>query len=149
MTLPPRQRAAGGNGVINMELLSVIWRMSLRLKLPIRAIARRTGLSRNAVKKHPKADTVEPKFAISGRESKLDPFADKLSGWLKSEAGKSRQATAKRLLGGTGGTGLHRDLQPGCGLCPRLAGGSAARATNDRARHVRSPGLSSGRGVSV
>ena len=82
-----------------MELLNVIRRMSLRLKLPIREIARRTGVSRNTVKKHLKADTVEPKFAISDRASKLNPFAEKLSGWLKSEASKSRKQrrTLKQL----------------------------------------------------
>ena len=77
--------------MINMELLNVIRRMSLRLKLPIREIARRTCVSRNTVKKHLKADTIEPKFAISDRPSKLDPFAEKLAGWLKSEASKSRK----------------------------------------------------------
>ena len=62
--------------MINMELLNVIRRMSLRLKLPIREIARRTGLSRNTVKKHLKADTIEPTFAVPDRPSKLDPFAE-------------------------------------------------------------------------
>ena len=82
-----------------MELLNVIRRMSLRLKLPIREIARRTGLSRNTVKKHLKADTIEPKFAISDRPSKLDPFAEKLAGWMNFEAGKSRKQrrTLKQL----------------------------------------------------
>ena len=82
-----------------MELLNLIRRMSLREKLPIREIARRTGLSRNTVKKHLNAGTVEPMFAISVRPSKLDPFADKLAGWLKSEAGKSRKQrrTLKQL----------------------------------------------------
>jgi hypothetical protein len=82
-----------------MELLNVIRRMSLRLKLPIREIARRTGVSRNTVKRHLKADTIEPKFAIPDRPSKLDPFAEKLAGWLKSEAGKSRKQrrTLKQL----------------------------------------------------
>ena len=82
-----------------MELLNLIRRMSLRQKLPIREIARRTGLSRNTVKKHLKAGTVEPQFAISDRPSKLDPFAEKLAGWLKSETGKSRKQrrTLKQL----------------------------------------------------
>ena len=82
-----------------MELLNVIRRMSLRLKLPIREIARRTGLSSNTVKKHLNAGTVEPKFAISERPSKLDPFAEKLAGWLKSEVAKSRKQrrTLKQL----------------------------------------------------
>jgi len=51
------------------------------------------------VKKYLAADMVEPKFATPDRPSKLDPFAEKLSGWLKTEASKSRKErrTAKRL----------------------------------------------------
>jgi hypothetical protein len=48
-------------------------------------------LSRNTVKKHLSVGTVEPKFAISDRPSKLDPFAEKLAAWLKSEAAKPRK----------------------------------------------------------
>ena len=56
---------------------------------------------------------VEPKFATPDRPSKLDPFAEKLSGWLKTEASKSRKErrTAKQLhadlviLGFTGSYG--------------------------------------------
>ena len=62
MTLPPRHRAAGGNGVIHMGLLNIIRRMALREHLPIREIARRTGLSRNPIKKYLSSGTVEPKF---------------------------------------------------------------------------------------
>lgn len=50
MTLPATQLAAGDSGVIHMGLLNVIRRMALREKLPIREIARRTGLSRNTIK---------------------------------------------------------------------------------------------------
>ena len=74
-----------------MGLLNIIRRMHLRQKLSIREIARRTGLSRNTVTKHLAADTIEPKFATPERPSKLDPFADKLAGWLKAEAGKARK----------------------------------------------------------
>ena len=74
-----------------MGLLNIIRRMHLRQKLSIREIARRTGLSRNTVTKHLAADTVEPKFATPERPSKLDPFAEKLAGWLKTEAGRSRK----------------------------------------------------------
>ena len=86
-----------------MGLLNVIRRMALRQKLPIREIARRTGLSRNTIKKHLNSGTVEPKFAVPERPSKLDPFADKLAGWLKTEASKSRKQ--RRPL-----TWLHADL---------------------------------------
>ena len=61
-----------------MGLLNVIRRMALREKLPIREIARRTGLSRNTIRKYLKAGTIEPKFSVPERPSKLDPFADKL-----------------------------------------------------------------------
>lgn len=73
--------------------------MALREKLPIREIARRTGLSRNTIRKYLNAGTIEPRFATPERPSKLDPFAEKLAAWLKTEAGKSRKQrrTLKQL----------------------------------------------------
>jgi hypothetical protein len=38
-----------------------------------------------------KAVTIEPHFTTPERQSNLDPYADKLTGWLKTEAGKSRK----------------------------------------------------------
>jgi transcriptional regulator with XRE-family HTH domain len=70
-----------------MALLSVIRRWALRDQLSIREIARRTGLSRNTIRKYLRSGTVEPAFKVPERPSKLDPFADKLSAWLKTEAG--------------------------------------------------------------
>jgi transposase len=82
-----------------MGLLNIIRRMHLRQKLSICEIARLTGVSRNTVTKHLAANTIEPKFATPDRQSKIDPFAEKLAGWLKTEAGKSRKErrTVKRL----------------------------------------------------
>lgn len=74
-----------------MGLLNVIRHLALREKLAIREIARRTGLSRNTIMKHLNTGTIEPKFSIPERPSKLDPFADKLAGWLTTEASKSRK----------------------------------------------------------
>ena len=73
--------------------------MHKRQKLSIREIARLTGVSRNTVTKHLAANTIEPKFATPERQSKIDPFAEKLAGWLKTEAGKSRKQrrTMKQL----------------------------------------------------
>jgi predicted transcriptional regulator len=67
--------------------------------MPIREIERRTGLSRNTIRKYLRSDTVEPRFKVADRPSKLDPFAEKLSGWLRIEAGKSRKQkrTAKQM----------------------------------------------------
>ena len=74
-----------------MALLSVIRRWHFRDGMPIREIERRTGLSRNTIRKYLRAGTVEPKFKVLERPSKLDPFSEKLSVWLVVEAGKSRK----------------------------------------------------------
>ena len=82
-----------------MELLSVIRRWHYRDHLSIRDISRRTGLSRNTVRKYLRTDSIEPRFNAAGRSSKLDPYADKLSAMLRVETGKSRKQkrTVKQL----------------------------------------------------
>lgn len=82
-----------------MALLSIIRRWHFRDEMPIREIERRTGLSRNTIRKYLRAGTVEPAFKVPDRPSKLDPFAEKLSGWLRTEGGKSRKQrrTAKHM----------------------------------------------------
>ena len=74
-----------------MGFLSVIRRWALRDKMPIREIARRTGLSRNTIKKYLREGAVEPKFKTPKRPSKLDPYADRLSAWLLIQTRKSRK----------------------------------------------------------
>ena len=69
-----------------MGLLNIIRRMHLRQKLSIREIARLTGVSRNTVTKHLAANTIEPIFATPERQSKLDPFAEKLVSWLNAHS---------------------------------------------------------------
>ena len=86
-----------------MELLSVIRRWHYRDHFSIREISRRTGLSRNTVRRYLRSDSVEPKFSVADRPSKLDSYADKLSHMLRQEAGKSRKQ--KRTI-----KQLHADL---------------------------------------
>ena len=88
-----------GYGVIDMALLSVIRRWHFREHLSIREIGRRTGLSRNTIRKYLRAEGVEPKFKVPDRPSKLDPFADRLAAWLRTEAKKNRKQrrTMKQL----------------------------------------------------
>ena len=82
-----------------MAFLSVIRRWHFRDGFSIREIARRTGLSRNTIRKYLRSDTVEPKFQVPDRPSKIDAFAEKLSGWLVTEQRKSRKdrRTAKQM----------------------------------------------------
>ena len=68
--------------MIDVATLSVIRRWALREHLSLREIARRTGLSRNTIKKYLRAGEAEPRYAKRVSPSRLDPFAEKLAGWL-------------------------------------------------------------------
>jgi transposase len=74
-----------------MALLSVIRRWHFREHLSIRAIARRTGLSRNTIRKYLRSETVEPIFRTPDRPSKLDPYAERLAAWLRADARRPRK----------------------------------------------------------
>jgi len=73
--------------VIDVATLSVIKRWALREQLSIRAIARRTGLSRNTIRKYRRAGEAKPHYTKRVSPSKLDPLASKLSGWLNWQFG--------------------------------------------------------------
>lgn len=77
--------------MINVAILSSIRRWHLRDQMPIREIARRTGLSRNTIRKYLASNIVEPKYPVRNNPSKLDDYATKLTAWLKAEAGKGRK----------------------------------------------------------
>jgi DNA-binding GntR family transcriptional regulator len=62
--------------VIDVDLLSVIRRWYHRDKLPIREIRRRTGLSRNTIRKYLANGEVSPTYPVRKSVSKLDPFAE-------------------------------------------------------------------------
>jgi transposase len=74
-------------------------RFVVSVSFVIRARQRRTGLSRNTIRKYLRTDVVEAKFTLPGGPRKLDPFSEKLTGWLRQEAGKSRKqkCTTKQL----------------------------------------------------
>lgn len=100
-----------------MGFLSVIRRWALRDKMPIREISRRTGLSRNTIRKYLREGAVEPKFKTPARPSKLDPYADRLSAWLLAQTRKPRKErrTVKQM---------HADLvKLGYGWFLRTCGG--------------------------
>lgn len=70
----PGLKQLGAYGVIDMGFLKVIRTWALRDKMPIREIARRTGISRNTIKKYLREGIVEPAFQTPDRPSKLDPY---------------------------------------------------------------------------
>ena len=90
--------------MIDVATLSVIRRWALREQLSIREIARRTGLSRNTIRKYLRSDTKAPQYRPRASSSVLDPFAEKLAGWLKTETSKSRKQ--RRTL-----KQIHEDLK--------------------------------------
>jgi transposase len=67
-----------------MGFLKTIRKWALRDKVPLREIARRTGLSRNTIRRYLREGVVEPKFKTPPRSSKLDPYADRLAARLSS-----------------------------------------------------------------
>ena len=77
--------------MIDVALLSVVWRWRLRDGLAIREISRRTGLSRITIRKYLNSDIVEPKHEARKNASKLDEFEEKLTKWLETEPRKSRK----------------------------------------------------------
>ena len=77
--------------MIDVALLSVIRRWRLRHGRPIREVCRRSGLSRNTIRKYLKNKVVEPKYATPKRASKLDAFENKRGRWLETEPGKGRK----------------------------------------------------------
>jgi transposase len=80
--------------------------------MPIREIARRTGLSRNTVRKYLASQELEPAYPARKSPSKLDDYEQTLTNWLFRESRRHRKQrrTVKRLyqdLVGLGYTGSY------------------------------------------
>ena len=82
-----------------MALLSVIRRWHFREGMPIREISRRTGLSRNTVRKYLVSGVVEPRYPKRKTPSKLDDYELTLTSWLFRESRRHRKQrkTLKQL----------------------------------------------------
>ena len=74
-----------------MALLSVIRRWHLREGIPIREAARRTGLSRNTVRKYLASQVIEPAYPPRKTPSKLDDYGETLTNWLFRESRRHRK----------------------------------------------------------
>ena len=88
--------------MITMELLGKVRRMQVRDKLSERAIAKRTGLSRNTVHKwlQTPEEVQVPKYVRAKGFSKLGAFTDELEQALKADAlrPKKDRRTARALF---------------------------------------------------
>jgi transposase len=87
------------SGVIDVALLSVIRRWHFREGMPIREITRRTGLSRNTIRKYLASGVVEPRYPDRKSPSKLDDYELTLTSWLFRESRRYRKQrrSIKRL----------------------------------------------------
>lgn len=85
--------------MIDVALLSVIRRWHYREGMPIREITRRTGLSRNTVRKYLASGVVEPCYPNRKTPSKLDDYELTLTSWLFRESRRHRKQrkTVKQL----------------------------------------------------
>ena len=84
-----------------MGMLAKIRRMHLRDGLSIREISRRTGLSRNTVKRWLRQEGVtEPRYSTRVEASVLDPWAEQLEAALRTDAHRPvrDRRTAKALF---------------------------------------------------
>lgn len=98
-----------------MDLLAKIRRWHFREKVKIREIARRTGLSKNTVKKYLRDEAVEPVYPDRVEVTKLDPYREQLVTWLKTEPRKPRRErrtlrAMHKALKGLGYTGDYSRL---------------------------------------
>lgn len=86
-------------GVIDVALLSVIRRWHFRDRMPIREVARCTGLSRNTVKKYLASGIVEPEYPKRKSPCKIDAYEATLNSWLHRESrrGRKQRKSAKQL----------------------------------------------------
>lgn len=73
-------------------MLAKIRRMHFRDHIPLREIARRTGLSRNTLRHWLRQkDVVEPQYKKREVRSVVDPWAEQLAQWLKTDSHRPKR----------------------------------------------------------
>lgn len=85
--------------MIDVAFLSIIRRWRFREGMSIREITRRTGLSRNTVRKYLANGVIEPRYPNRKTPSKLDDYELTLTSWLFRESRRHRKQrkTVKQL----------------------------------------------------
>ena len=135
-----------------MATLSVIRRWALRERLSIREIARRTGLSRNTIKKYLAAGVVEPRYAKRVSPSKLDAVrrqAGHVADRARRRKSRKQQRTIKQMHADLVALGFDRLLRPRSRLRASMACTPARSRANHRPRQLRAPDLRPRRSLPV
>lgn len=122
-----------------MALLSTIQCCHFLEEMAIREIDRRAELSGNTIRKYLRAVTVEPKFKVPDRPSKLDSVIEKVTGWFKGGTSKlcKQRRMARQMqtdLVDLGYGGLHRCV---AAFRAGLEGRAAKQGPDQRARDLR------------
>lgn len=83
-----------------MVMLAKIRRMHFRDGLPLREIAKRTGLARNTIRRWLRSGQSEPVYPKRASPSRLDAYRPQLETWLRVDSHRPRreQRTAKVLF---------------------------------------------------
>jgi transposase len=78
--------------MITMNMIGKIRRLRFRDGLTISEICRKTGISRNTVKKWLKAaDGTEPKYQRKAKPTLLTPYEERLKGWLEADSRRPKR----------------------------------------------------------
>jgi transposase len=78
--------------VIDVGMLAKVRRMHFRERMSLREVARRTGLSRNTIRRWLRQpEVVEPQYPKRRSPSKVDPWAELLRTWLRTDSYRSRR----------------------------------------------------------
>ncbi|MCB1958569.1 MAG: helix-turn-helix domain-containing protein, partial [Rhodocyclaceae bacterium] len=83
-----------------MVMLAKIRRMHFRDGLSVREVARRTGLSRNTIRRWLRSGQSEPVYPKRSTPTRLDPYREQLERWLRTDSHRPRRErrTAKTLF---------------------------------------------------
>ena len=107
-----------------MVMLAKIRRMHFRDGLPLREIAKRTGLSRNTIRRWLRSGQSEPVYPRRASPSRLDPYRSQLETWLRADSHRPRRTTHRQgAVLAVAGDRLSGHLHPGDGLHPPVEGG--------------------------
>ncbi|MGF6400232.1 transposase-like protein [Pseudomonas frederiksbergensis] len=100
--------------MISMEMMGKIRRMYFRDKLSLHEIAKRTGLSRNIIRKWVREpEATQPAYHRCVSFNKLSPYQQTLEQALKADSlGKAQSQGRQSTLRTDQGRGLRRRLQP-------------------------------------